>query len=62
MEVQDVSLCFSMFKESICAGDTNVAQRQRTPLHLTFAYVLHPSIFGVTQSYSILAIPLCGHK
>lgn len=32
---------------------------QKTPLHLTFAYVLQPSILGVTQSYSMLAILLC---
>lgn len=25
IEVQDVSLCLSMFKESVCAGDADVA-------------------------------------
>lgn len=56
MWMQDVSLCFSMFKESICAGDTDVAlweldnmsqnNSQRTPLYLTFVHVLHPSMLG----------------
>lgn len=75
IEVQDVSLFLAMFKESICAGDTDVAlwelghlrvcqnflvktTAKVPPLRLTCITTVH---IGVTQSYSMLAIPfVCG--